>query len=140
MADNKSTDAFRDTIEEHLKMRAFKNPLFAEKFSNPDKSIDECVKYILNRVEKSGKNGFTDDEIYSMAIHYYSEKNVSISTNKGMKVVVNHKKLLNSEERAKAKEEAYNQLLEEEKKKILNKNKPKKSPKKDDDNGVKTLF
>lgn len=38
--------------------------LFAAKYGNPDKNIDDCVTYILNWVQKSGCNGFCDDEIY----------------------------------------------------------------------------
>ncbi len=48
--------------------------LFAAKYDNPDKNIDDCVTYILNWVQKSGCNGFCDDEIYGQAIHYYEEK------------------------------------------------------------------
>ncbi|MBP9481471.1 MAG: hypothetical protein KBF15_08460, partial [Parabacteroides sp.] len=40
-------------------------------YSKPEKNIDDCVTYILNEVKKSGCNGFADDEIYSMAVHYY---------------------------------------------------------------------
>ena len=36
--------------------------LFAAKYDNPDKNIDDCVTYILNWVQKSGCNGFCDDE------------------------------------------------------------------------------
>lgn len=32
--------------------------LFAAKYDNPDKNIDDCVTYILNWVQKSGCNGF----------------------------------------------------------------------------------
>ena len=50
--------------------------LFAAKYDNPDKNIDDCVTYILNWVQKSGCNGFCDDEIYGQAIHYYEEKDI----------------------------------------------------------------
>ena len=36
------------------------------------KNIDECVTHILNYVQKSGCNGFTDGEIFGQAIHYLS--------------------------------------------------------------------
>ena len=35
--------------------------LFAAKYDNPDKNIDDCVTYILNWVQKSGCNGFCED-------------------------------------------------------------------------------
>ena len=52
--------------------------LFAAKYDNPDKNIDDCVTYILNWVQKSGCNGFCDDEIYGQAIHYYEEKDIEV--------------------------------------------------------------
>ena len=61
------------TIQNYLEQRAQEDELFAPVFANPKKNIDECVNYILNTVQKSGINGFTDDEIYSMALHYYSK-------------------------------------------------------------------
>ena len=37
----------------------------------PTKNIDNCITYILNQVKKSGCCGFSDDEIFGMALHYY---------------------------------------------------------------------
>lgn len=71
--ENKATDYFKATIQNYLEQRAQEDELFAPVFANPKKNIDECVNYILNTVQKSGINGFTDDEIYSMALHYYSK-------------------------------------------------------------------
>jgi len=68
---NKATDYFKATIQNYLEQRAQTDELFAPVFANPKKSIDDCVAYILNTVQKSGINGFTDDEVYSMALHYY---------------------------------------------------------------------
>ena len=41
--------------------------------ATPAKNMDECVTHILNYVQKSGCNGFTDGEIFGQAIHYYEE-------------------------------------------------------------------
>ena len=35
------------------------------------KNLDDCITFILNYVQQSGCNGFTDAEIYSLAVHYY---------------------------------------------------------------------
>ena len=67
----KSTAYFTRTILTHLEQRATVDPLFAQSFANINKNIDDCCTYILNEVQKSGCNGFTDDEVYSMAVHYY---------------------------------------------------------------------
>ena len=67
---NKGTRAFNETIKAYLEEKAETDALFAVKFANPSKSVDECVTYILNSVQKSGCCGFTDDEVFGMAIHY----------------------------------------------------------------------
>lgn len=67
----KSTAYFTRTILTYLEQRASIDPLFAQSFANLNKNIDDCCTYILNEVQKSGCNGFTDDEVYSMAVHYY---------------------------------------------------------------------
>ena len=65
------TDQFTRTIAEYLNQRAMTAPLFAPNLMKPNKNIEECITYILSEVQKSGCNGFEDDEIYSMAVHYY---------------------------------------------------------------------
>ena len=72
----KSTAYFTRTILTHLEQRATVDPLFAQSFANISKNIDDCCTYILNEVQKSGCNGFTDDEVYSMAVHYYDYPNL----------------------------------------------------------------
>ena len=78
MAQNsmKGTMAFQDTIRTYLDNMAMSDALFAVKYANPSKSMDDCVTYILNQVQKSGCNGFEDDEIFGMAVHYYPKYNI----------------------------------------------------------------
>ena len=64
----KTTDHFKRTIQMYLEQRATEDALFAKNYRNPAKNIDDCVTYILNYVQKSGCNGFTDGEIYGQAI------------------------------------------------------------------------
>ena len=63
---NKTTDHFKRTIQAYLDNLAAEDKLFAASYNKPNKSIDDCVTYILNWVQKSGCNGFTDGEIYSV--------------------------------------------------------------------------
>jgi uncharacterized protein (UPF0248 family) len=110
----KGSDAFRQTIKSYLESRGSKDPLFARIITKPGKNIDDCITYILNRVESSGCNGFHDDEIYSMAIHYFDEDDVKIgNTFSNMRVVVNHKIELTEEEKAKAKADALEEIKQE---------------------------
>ena len=52
----KGTDHFKRTIQMYLEQRAEEDTLFAKKYRNPAKNIDECVTHILNHVQKSGCN------------------------------------------------------------------------------------
>ncbi|WP_289742198.1 PcfK-like family protein [uncultured Duncaniella sp.] len=111
--ENKGTQAFNDTIKAYLEERAENDALFAVKFANPSKSVDDCVTYILNQVQKSGCNGFTDAEVYGMAIHYYEEKEIEVGNPINCKVVVNHMVELTEEEKEEARQEAIAKLRDE---------------------------
>ena len=102
----KSTEHFKHTIETYLRDLAETDELFAVSFNNPDKTIERCITYILNCVQKSGCNGFADEEIYSMAVHYYDEKNIEVGNPIGCKVVVNHTVELTAEEKEQARQNA----------------------------------
>ena len=110
----KGTEYFTRTIAEYLNQRAMADPLFAPNLMKPNKNIEECITYILNEVQKSGCNGFDDDEIYSMAVHYYDEDNIEIGKPTNCQVMVNHIVELTEEEKAEAKQEAIKQYQREE--------------------------
>ena len=123
----KGTEHFTRTIAEYLNQRAMTDPLFAPNLKKPHKNIEECVTYILNEVQKSGCNGFDDDEIYSMAVHYYDEDNIEIGKPINCQVAVNHVVELTEEEKAEARQEAIKQYQREELAKIQKRNeRPKK--------------
>lgn len=102
-------DYFKDTIKAYLDKRAENDALFAQSYSKTNKSLDECVNFIYQEVRASGRNGFCDDEIYSMAVHYYDEDNLGKITGANCKVVVNHSIELTDEEKEKARERAVAQ-------------------------------
>ena len=81
---------FKNTIKSYLENQAKNDPLFAQVFEKENKNIDECITYILNRVKESGCNGFADDEIFGMALHYYQEDDIKVGNPINAKVVVNH--------------------------------------------------
>ena len=123
----KGTEHFTRTIAEYLNQRAMTDPLFAPNLAKPNKNIEECVTYILNEVQKSGCNGFDDDEIYSMAVHYYDEDNIEVGKPINCQVAVNHVVELTEEEKAEARKEAIKQYQREELAKIQKRNeRPKK--------------
>lgn len=128
--EHKVTDYFKRTIQNYLQRRAQEDALFAPRYANPKKNIDDCITFILNYVKQSGCNGFADDEIYSLALHYYDEDNIDIGkplTN--CKVVVNHTIELTEAEKATAREKAMQRATDEAYRKITQgKSKSKSKP------------
>ena len=108
------TDQFTRTIAEYLNQRAMTDPLFAPNLMKPNKNIEECITYILSEVQKSGCNGFEDDEIYSMAVHYYDEDDLEVGNAIPCNVVVNHTIVLTDEEKSEARQQALAQYQAEE--------------------------
>lgn len=109
----KASNHFTRTILTYLELRAESDRLFAESFAKENKNIDDCVTYILNQVQKSGCNGFADDEIYSMAVHYYDEDNIEVGKPINGKIVVNHVVELTEEEKEQAKQDAIQKVQDE---------------------------
>ena len=108
------TEQFSRTISEYLTLRAATDPLFAPKLMKPHKNIEDCITYILRQVQQSGCNGFEDEEIYSMAIHYYDEDDLEVGSRVACNVVVNHTIVLTEEEKAEARKQAIQQYQAEE--------------------------
>lgn len=109
----KVTNEFKVTIQKYLENRAKEDQLFAKSYAKQNKKIDECVAYILNRVKSSGCNGFTDEEIYSMAVHYYDEDNIKPGNPINCQVVVNHHVELTEEEKKQARDKALKRAEDE---------------------------
>lgn len=108
------TEHFTRTISEYLNLRAATDPLFASKLMKPHKNIEDCITYILRQVQQSGCNGFEDDEIYSMAIHYYDEDDLEVGSPVACHVVVNHTIVLSEEEKTEARKQAIQQYQAQE--------------------------
>ncbi len=129
MAQNsmKGTMAFQDTIRTYLDNMAKSDVLFAVKYANPSKSMDDCVTYILNQVQKSGCNGFEDDEIFGMAVHFWEENEIEVGKPVNCQVVVNHTVELNEEEKEQARQDAIAKLRDEEASKMRRPSQSKKA-------------
>ena len=123
----KGTDHFKRTIQMYLEQRAEEDTLFAKNYRNPAKNIDDCVTYILNYVQKSGCNGFTDGEIYGQAVHYYDENEIEVGKPIQCQVAVNHIVELTAEEKAEARQQAVRRYQDEELRKLQNRTKPTKA-------------
>lgn len=123
----KGTELFKAAIQNYLEYRAMTDDLFAPRYTNPAKNIDDCITYILNEVQKNGMNGFDDDEIYSMAMHYYDEDDIEIGKPISCNVMVNHHVELTEEEKQNARRKAIEQYQQMELNKLQNRAKQKSS-------------
>jgi len=133
----KGTDIFKRTIHTYLVKRAASDELFAQSFANPDKSVDQCLQYILNTVQKSGCNGFHDDEIFGLATHYYDETDIETGNPINCQIHVNHVVELSAEEKEEARQKAIQQAQDEAYKKMTQ---PTKKAKKVALNSQPSLF
>lgn len=110
----KSTNHFQNTIKAYLDKRAEIDLLFSFRYSLPEKKLEDCITYILNQVQKSGCNGFHDDEIFGMAVHFYDEDNIEIGKPMhNAQVAVNHVVVLTAEEKEQARQDAIQKAQDE---------------------------
>ena len=107
---------FKDTIQKYLDQRVAEDPLFAPKFENPKKNIDECCRYILGEARKRGTSVvMSDAEVFGMAVHYYDEEDIKVEKeSSGCSVSSSSYKVeLTEEEKKSAREAAIKRLAEE---------------------------
>ena len=105
---------FRQTIEDYLAAMAREDRQFAERLGNPAKKIEDCITFIINQVRESGLQGFDDDEIYSLAVHYYVEDGIDPGTPVQCQVIVNHQVQLTEEETAEQRQRAKDEVFRKE--------------------------
>lgn len=123
----KGTEHFKKVIQEYLEDRAINDSLFAEQYHKSNKNIDDCIIYILNTVQKSGCNGFADDEIFGMAVHFYDEDDIQIGKPmNNTHIVVNHFVELTEEEKKQAHQDAIQKAQDEAYRKATQPKKAKK--------------
>ncbi|MFR9546750.1 MAG: PcfK-like family protein [Rikenellaceae bacterium] len=136
----KGTQNFETAIKDYLELRADMDSLFAEKFYNPNKSIGDCATYIMNWVKDSGCVGFTDDEIYSQAMHYYDEEEIDVGQPINGNIVVNHVVELTEEEIEQARQDAIKRVQNEHYQKLTKKAQKPKSVVAEESSTAPSLF
>ena len=114
----KGTDQFKDLIKNYLDKRAKVDELFRAKYETTTHTIDDVVNYIFHAVQQSGCCGFSDDEVYSMAVHAIDEPDLKIGKPMNCNVVVNHHIELTEEEKAEQRAIALKRYQEEEMRKL----------------------
>ena len=125
----KGTDHFKELIKNYLDNRAKEDELFRSKYETTTRTIDDVVNYIFHAVQQSGCCGFSDMEVYSMAVHAIDEPNLEIGKPMNCNVVVNHHIELTEEEKAEQRAIALKRYQEEEMRKLQQRNSRPKAAK-----------
>lgn len=138
----------KEAIKQYLDNRAKTDELFAQAYAKPNKSIDECMQYIMGEAKKQGGSAvcISDEVVFGWAVHYYDEDNIKINKVSGRASVSasTPQVELTEEEKASAKEQAMenyrNKCVEEMKRKEREKQKAIAEKKKQIDNSQLSLF
>lgn len=136
----KATEHFKQTIKAYLDERAKNDELFAVSYAKENKNMDNCVTFILNQVKRSKCMGLTDEEVYSLAVHFFDEDDIEIGNPIACNVIVNHTVELTEEEKAKARQEALKEYQAEQLRKMQKRTNKPKTPKAQPEITTPSLF
>lgn len=85
----KPTDAFKTAIENYLNETALSDTALALSLAKAGKNLESCFNYIFTEVKKTGFCAFDNQEIFDMAIKYYTDDTIAEPAPLSCKVVVN---------------------------------------------------
>lgn len=85
----KASDKFKTVIENYLSETAQSDTVFAQNFSKASKNLESCFNYIFGEVKKTGFCAFDNQEIFDMAVKYYTDDSIVQSPAVQCRVVVN---------------------------------------------------
>lgn len=136
----KATEHFKQTIKAYLDERAKNDELFAVSYAKENKNMDDCVTFILNQVKRSKCMGLTDEEVYSLTVHFFDEDDIEIGNPIACNVIVNHTVELTEEEKAQARQEAFKEYQAEQLRKMQKRTNKPKTPKAQPEITTPSLF
>lgn len=136
----KATEHFKQTIKAYLDERAKNDELFAVSYAKENKNMDDCVTFILNQVKRSKCMGLTDEEVYSLAVHFFDEEDIEIGNPIACNVIVNHTVELTEEEKAQARQDALKKYQAEQLRKMQKRTNKPKTPKAQPEITTPSLF
>ena len=136
----KATEHFKQTIKAYLDERAKNDELFAVSYAKENKNMDDCVTFILNQVKRNKCMGLTDEEVYSLAVHFFDEDDIEIGNPIACNVIVNHTVELTEEEKAQARQDALKEYQAEQLRKMQKRTNKPKTPKAQPEITTPSLF
>ena len=72
----KASDKFKTAIESYLSEKAQNDALFSADYKKESKNLESCFHYIFGEVKKTGECAFDNQEIFDMAVKYYTDDTI----------------------------------------------------------------
>jgi hypothetical protein len=72
----KASENFKTAIENYLNETALADTAFAKDFAKESKNLESCCNYIFGEVKKTGLCAFDNQEIFDMAVKYYTDDSI----------------------------------------------------------------
>lgn len=130
----KVSPGFKQQIQKYLSERAKTDILFGLVYEKENKNIDDCITYIYQEVKKKAGSdnaiAMTEEEVYSLAVHYYDEDSIVIGK-RNIKAKVSTSPIIDEDE-----EENVVDIEEEVEDKIFTKENMHRLLDDEEDNGI----
>lgn len=84
----KPSENFKTAIENYLNTTAQNDTVFAQSLAKENKNIESCYNYIFGEVKKTGFCAFDNQEIFDMAMKYYTDDSIGIPAPVACRAVV----------------------------------------------------
>ncbi|MFG4003428.1 Cas9 inhibitor AcrIIA9 family protein [Flavobacterium aquidurense] len=72
----KASDKFKTAIESYLSEKAQNDAVFSVDYKKESKNLESCFHYIFSEVKKTGECAFDNQEIFDMAVKYYTDDTI----------------------------------------------------------------
>ncbi|CAM3687734.1 PcfK-like family protein [Flavobacterium chungbukense] len=72
----KASENFKNAIEGYLGTLAQGDDAFAPHYAKASKNLESCLHYIFGEVKKTGFCAFDNQEIFDMAVRYYTDDSI----------------------------------------------------------------
>lgn len=84
----KASENFKNAIENYLNNLVQGDTDFAPHYAKASKNLESCLHYIFGEVKKTGLCAFDNQEIFDMAVKYYTDDSIGTPAPVACKVVV----------------------------------------------------
>lgn len=84
----KASENFKNAIGNYLSTLAQGDAAFAPHYGKASKNLESCMNYIFGEVKKTGLCAFDNQEIFDMAVKYYTDDSIGLPAPVTCKAIV----------------------------------------------------